>query len=257
MRYVLFFLCGVICSALKGQGNFAPRNLQVTVNKTTNLIFPSSIASIDRGSEHIIVQKSLNNILKVKADTSFTDTTNLSVITTDGKLYSFLVSYHASPELLNMDLGAGEVVTRDTALWNIASNANASRNNLYGLNYSIGQVQLSIVGIYAKEDKLVCKLRIENNSSFTYEVDKFRFYISAKNAGKRKAIQESEITSLLIQPGAALVRERQSVLIAVVLPKIAVGSGKVLRITLYEKNGERHLILKLPSKFILNAPIIH
>jgi conjugative transposon TraN protein len=256
MRSILLLIVLCVCSVVNAQVVFKQRNLQVTVNKTTNLIFPASIASVDRGAEHILVQKSMSNILRVKADTAFADTTSLSVITSDGKLYSFLVCFVLSPIELNIDLGAGEVVTRDTALTRIADTVVKMKSNLYGLSYSNGQVKMSVAGIYVCADKLVCKVRIENNSSLTYETGKFRIHVTAKNLGKRKAIQETEIMPLLVSPDETIVRERQSAVLSIVLPKIAVGSNKVLQIDAREKNGERHLSLRLPNKFILNATLI-
>lgn len=46
-----------------------PYHLAVTYNKTTNLVFPYAIKSVDRGSKDILVQKAkdVENILQVKA----------------------------------------------------------------------------------------------------------------------------------------------------------------------------------------------
>src|SRR5689334_10024769 len=73
-----------------------PYRLEVSYNKTTHLVFPLSIISIDRGSASILAQKApgVENILKVKADQKAFEETSLNVITSDGKLYSFLVCYN-------------------------------------------------------------------------------------------------------------------------------------------------------------------
>lgn len=250
---MILVLC-VGCT-VNAQVNLKPRALQVTVNKTTNLLFPASIANVDRGSDRIVVQKSVSNILRVKADTAFSDTTNLSVITSDGKLYSFLVSYASSPDVLTLDLGVGELVTVDTALFNLAGSVLKMKSNLYGLHYSVGNVQLTVAGIYTAKDKLIIKLRIENSSSLSFETGQIRFHVAAKKEGKRRAFQETEVMPLL-SPVSTIAREKQSVLLSIVLPKIAVDRQKIVRIDLNEKNGERHLSLRLPSKYILNALLI-
>jgi hypothetical protein len=58
---------------LKGNAQVADtvRQLAVSSNRTTSVVFPSSIVSVDRGSERIMVQKSISNILRVKADSVF------------------------------------------------------------------------------------------------------------------------------------------------------------------------------------------
>ena len=51
--------------------SFIPsEHLAITYNKTTNLIFPYSVQSIDRGSKDILVQqpKGTENIVQLKAD---------------------------------------------------------------------------------------------------------------------------------------------------------------------------------------------
>src|SRR4051812_37752723 len=65
-----------------------PYPLNITLNKTTNLIFPYAIKSVDRGSADVLAQKAkgVENILLVKAGKENFSETNLSVITADGKL---------------------------------------------------------------------------------------------------------------------------------------------------------------------------
>src|ERR1044072_5277671 len=81
-----------------------PYPLVVTYYKTTNLIFPYNIKSVDRGSKDILVQKAkgVENILQVKAGKMGFDETNLTVITADGKLYSYLLNYVDTPVVLNI-----------------------------------------------------------------------------------------------------------------------------------------------------------
>lgn len=72
-----------------------PTNLAISHNKTTNIVFPFSIVGVDRGSPDILVQKAQGaaHILQVKSSIADFDTTNLSVITGDGRLHSFILSY--------------------------------------------------------------------------------------------------------------------------------------------------------------------
>lgn len=255
MKSIVTILMLCVYLVTTGQSIVKPRCLQVTVNKTTNLIFPAMITSVDRGSERIVVQKSTPNILRVKADTVFNDTTNLSVITNDGKLYSFLVSYSVSPEILNLDLGGGEMVNKDTALFALANAALKMKNNLYGLRFSEGKVMLSIVGIYTTSDILICKLRITNTSSLSFDIGRFHFHVTGTTMGKRRPVQETEVSPLLVQSKSNIVREKQSDILAVVLPKVALSTKQVLQIDLQEKGGERHLSLRLPNQYILNAAL--
>src|SRR4051794_30412871 len=70
-----------------------PYPLKITLNKTTILVFPYAIKGVDRGSADVLAQKAkgVENILLLKAGKENFSETNLSVITADGKLYSFLL----------------------------------------------------------------------------------------------------------------------------------------------------------------------
>src|SRR6476659_3602301 len=89
--------------------------LEVTYYKTTNLIFPAAITSVDRGSQDILVQRATNveNILRIKADVKYFTETSLSVITADGKFYSFVVDYADQPAYLNINVNK---VSKDSIL---------------------------------------------------------------------------------------------------------------------------------------------
>src|SRR5688572_643489 len=68
-------------------------SLCIATDKTTSLIFPFAIKHVDRGTKDVLVQpvKEADNILLVKAATNNFSETNLSVITSDGSVYSFAV----------------------------------------------------------------------------------------------------------------------------------------------------------------------
>jgi hypothetical protein len=81
-----------------------PYPITVTYSKTTNLIFPYAIKSVDKGSRDLLVQKAIGveNILQVKAAKQWFGETNLTVVTADGGLFSYSVTYTDAPGNLNM-----------------------------------------------------------------------------------------------------------------------------------------------------------
>ncbi len=88
-----------------------PYHLAITFLKTTHLIFPYAIKSVDRGSPDILVQKAkgVENVLLVKAGRENFKESNLSVITADGKFYSFLINYSSIPSPLLFILQTGQM----------------------------------------------------------------------------------------------------------------------------------------------------
>jgi hypothetical protein len=89
------------------QAKLEPFKMQVTYSKTSHVIFPSPIRYVDLGSELLVANKAepIENVLRIKsAVRDFEEETNFSVITEDGKFYSFDASYSSYPEILSYDL---------------------------------------------------------------------------------------------------------------------------------------------------------
>ena len=88
-------------------GKIEPYKMEVTYDKTSHLIFPTAIRYVDLGSEYLIAGKAedAENVLRVKATVrDFEPETNFSVITNDGRFYSFNVYYSSYPEAMSYDL---------------------------------------------------------------------------------------------------------------------------------------------------------
>ena len=88
-------------------GKIEPYKMEVTYDKTSHLIFPTAIRYVDLGSEYLIAGKAedAENVLRVKASVrNFEPETNFSVITNDGRFYSFSVYYSSYPEATSYDL---------------------------------------------------------------------------------------------------------------------------------------------------------
>lgn len=256
MRPLLLFIQLIMVSPLIGQTTIPTRSLQVAWNKTTNLIFPAPIVSIDRGSTQVLVQKSTPQVLRLKADTVFVDTTNLTVITSDGQLYSFLVSYHASPTNLTIDLSTGTYVDKDTSLMAIVDKVKKQSNNFFGVRYSHGKVKLSVIGLYSTGELLAMKLRIDNHSSLSYSVGDIRVQILSMSTTRRTPNQATVITPLLLAPHYLKVAYKQSGIVVLLIPVTAFNQQQALELTLQEASGERHLRVYLSHRFLFDATLL-
>jgi hypothetical protein len=109
-------LTGLLQVEAYSQQSITPYRVAISYNKTSNIIFPYAIKSVDRGNPAVLVQKArgVDNILQVKAGREGFAQTNLTVITTDGQFYSFVVDYAAEPSVLNLSFknntnGQGEM----------------------------------------------------------------------------------------------------------------------------------------------------
>ncbi len=240
-----------------------PYKLEVTYNKTTNLVFPSAITTVDRGSQDILVQKAsgVENILRVKADAKNFSETNLSVITCDGKLYSFLVDYTDRPAYLNINVddkkGNAQADLSKDDLAATCEKAAVSEINIYSIKDENSLVSIELNGVYIKDNALFFKLGFENSSNLNYDIDQLRFYIRDKHKTKRTAIQEVEIQPLYISGDASGVKATTNVNLIAVLPKFTIPDGKFLMIQVMEKNGGRNLLLRVKNRHIIKAGLLN
>lgn len=238
--------------------------LEITDNKTTNLIFPAPIKSVDRGSKDILVQKAggVENILKVKADVKNFAETNLTVITSDGKLYAFNVAYNEHPAYQGVNLEkASPVIYSDpaTSQTDLAEYAKAvadSPSNIRRMNDSHAQISLALDALYNTDDVIFCRLQLRNRSSLNYDVEQLRFYIRDIQKSKRTATQENEIKPLYISGDTATIKGQAENTWIVALQKFTIPDGKYLAIEVMEKNGGRNLFIKVKNRHIMKTQII-
>jgi len=243
-------------------------NITVSSNKTSNLIFPYTIKSVDFGSSDLLAQKAngIDNILQVKATKENFEETNLSVITADGNLYSFLVNYSASPDLLNIRLkdlgnnldnkGAKILIPQNINEAMMMSDCkkiiNSEYNFLNKRDESNGSV-LFLKGIYVDKDILYLKLQVNNLSNINYDIDMLNFFIKDKTSSKRTAVQELPQEPLLIYNNIGSIHGASNHTFIVALPKFTILDKKIFMIQLTEKNGGRNLKLKLKNRIIVIA----
>ncbi len=252
-----------------------PFRLDITLNKTTNLIFPYSIKSVDRGSSDILAQKApqIENVLEVKASRKNFDQTNLSVITADGYLYSFLINYSNNPLELNynfsdhtgstvlMGLSKSPVHFTDSSmsekdLATYSHEVLASSGKVHGMKDHGFQVVLKINGISVKDDRMFFKFRMKNNTDLNYDIDQLRFFIRDEQRAKRTAIQEIEVIPVYTYKLPVTVHSLSRTDWIMVIPKITIPDKKYFIIEMTEKNGGRALHIKVRNKKLMESKII-
>jgi conjugative transposon TraN protein len=267
---VLMLLINLKGHAQNNNYAFIPSaQLTITYNKTTNLIFPYSVQSIDRGSKDILVQqpKGTENIVQVKADKPNFNQTNLSVITIDGKLYSFTVDYAAQPTQLNIIIqnkngNLTDSIFKQTVLLTSANNEAlfqavsekiSTTKAKHGKRDKNNQMEIQLNGIYINHDMLYFRLRLKNNSNVSYDVDDIKFTIKDKQKSKRTATQEMELKPVYKYGSFENIHADSSTSAIIALPKFTLPDSKYLYIQVLEKNGGRNLNLVLKNKQIMKA----
>ncbi|SDF14425.1 Bacteroides conjugative transposon TraN protein [Mucilaginibacter pineti] len=242
-----------------------PAGLAVSCYKTTNLIFPYAIKSVDKGSRDILVQKAggVENVLQVKAGKERFPQTNLTVITADGQLYSFVVDYAIQPQQLNVRLENNRpdkglvqfslAEDNEAQVKGIAETISAKNPLLSGIKAKNNDARMQLRGLYVKDDLFYFQLELENRSDIGYDVDQLRFFIRDLEIARRTAHQELELKPRQVLGNARVIHGHSKQTVVVAIPKFTIQDKKELQIQLTELRGARNLTLQLKNGQLVHA----
>ncbi|QJB29929.1 conjugative transposon protein TraN [Chitinophaga oryzae] len=248
-----------------------PLNLRVSFYKTTNLIFPYAVTSVDRGSRDLLVQKAkgVRNILQVKAGREYFSETNLSVVTEDGRFYSFVVQYDSFPSVLNLQFGKkldtdiyGGPIQLSADSLNAAEQhrtaelVRISKDRQWRIADKKFSMRLRLNAIYIRNDLFYFQVGLKNSSAINYYPDQIKFSIRDKKVARRTAYQEKIIQpKLILGPGNVITANSEAALVFV-LPKFTIPDKKHLYLYLTEKDGGRHLKIRIKNRQLVKAQAI-
>ncbi|WP_026632727.1 conjugative transposon protein TraN [Dyadobacter alkalitolerans] len=251
----------------------------INSTKTVHIIFPSEIKEVDAGIPEIITEitPSFNNVLKVKSitDEEFKES-NLTVLTAGGDLYSFIVNYQQTPEILNINVQknyeSDKIISRsfNASTFHksdfLIPNVNLSEKEIkerfsYILNSkksikNIGvrnhNVSAFLDNIYMDNSLVYMAVTVNNYSGVTYPIDFVKIYLRDVEGAKRQVIQEEELNIILLDNIDTL-EDKTSKSFVVAIPRITISSDKQLDFELYEAKGGRHLRFPINSKIVSKA----
>jgi conjugative transposon TraN protein len=264
---VLLSLC---CSQAIAQSILEIKRIEITYNKTSSLVFTTSIISVDRGSRDILAQKAqgVHNVLQLKAARENFPETNLTVITADGMLHQFAVTYARQPRELasniTASLSTGAITTpmifttemSEPQMEHYSETIEAAKPVIRLVNDRSHKMKLGLRGIYAVDDILFFRMELKNRSNVTYDVDYLRLFIRDKKKAKRTSSQELIVKPLFVHGNDQWIEgtHKQTVIYAV--RKFTIPDAKKLYIEIMEKAGGRHLSLPISNHTIVNAKLL-
>lgn len=268
--YSLFIIALLIAPKVFSQ-DFAYDSLNIAFNKTTSIVFPYSITSVDRGSRDVLAQKAhgVENVLQLKAANKTFPETNITVITADGKLHHFVINYLDNPKsyIHYISFLNRNTISEFPILFH--DNLNAARLALISkriLKFRVpgkvvgekkSNIKFSIKEIFIQDDLMFFKIQIRNASNVRYDIGSLRFYFRDREKVKRTATQEIEICPVHIEGKIEKITGQATIDAVYVLPKFTLADGKALEVDLIEKDGGRNLKLRLFNNKILQAKRIH
>ncbi|WP_060873545.1 conjugative transposon protein TraN [Myroides odoratus] len=278
MKYIL--LCLITVNTVTAQegsqsinlsnAEVTPYEVELTQNKTTHILFPSSIEYVDLGSNEIIANKveATSNVLRLKTIKEDITATNFTVITSDGKYYSFNATYKEEPIQLSYDLikfekqvskKQSEVLFKDlgntsSSLANLFMKAIIKKNkkelNIKSKSYA---VEARLKSIYTQDGKLYFYISINNKSNLPYTVEYISFKIKDRRTSKRTTIQEMTLKLIRSYSDYQTINSQSKQDNVFILDQFTLSDKQVLLIEIKEKNGVRSQILKVKNSDLLRS----
>lgn len=257
-------------------GKIEPYQMEVTYDKTSHLIFPTAIRYVDLGSEYLIAGKAddAENVLRVKASVKdFEQETNFSVITNDGRFYSFNVHYSTNPlalsyDLLTMQKAVEKANGNDVLFEELGSSSPSLAGLLMETIYKkdkriikhIGAksfgIQFILKGIYIHNGKYYYHTEIRNKSNVPFEIDFINFKVVDKQVAKRTVVQERPLIPLRTYKPLGGISGNMTEQNVFLLDQFTIGDDKILQIEIFEKNGGRHQTLQVENSDLIKARLI-
>jgi conjugative transposon TraN protein len=241
----------------------APHELPITHTQTTSIIFPYAIQSVDRGSNDVLAQpwKGAKNILLLKAAQKNMSSTNVTVVTTDGQFYCFLLHYDEHPLVTSVQ------VERDTGLCLKAQLANqpVTADSLEAIGERLNRqpakmlfstnrdfVQLWLRNIAVDSLSMWFTFRLSNYSAIGFTPDICRFYIKERHQAKRTAVQEKPLAPLYMNT-LRTIGYSSPLTFTAAFPPFTIKRSQRFYVQLAERSGARILILPIRYKRLLKA----
>lgn len=250
------------------EGNYAsPYNIEVNDKQQTHFILPEEIVYVDFGNELEVNKASgVDNILALRATKENISPTNVSVITSSGKFYTFNLKYSSSPESFSfvIDTPKRERVAlfdnnelTSTQKENIRTEINTRFQSISKLTEDFAGIRFAVTNIFIDKDILYFKFKITNYSNIDYQPDFVRFYIQDAKILKKTTVQQLEQVPLFFFDQPKRINAHDTKIFSVALNKFTIPDKKILIVEMQESSGGRHFIIKVKNRDIIEAEILN
>lgn len=251
--------------------------LYLSTKYISHCIFPTDIIYADLSNTEEIAARIVEegkNKLALKANRPFAELASVSAEEANGVFHTYILKYADNPPLLTMDTRS-----KKTALAAFTGGSRRPRYNsvdgefsnslkkedapllsevmeqerrLYHLARQAYDIRFNVENIFSYSDITYIVLSIENGSQISYETADAVFVIEPRRTGRKRVVYETNL-SPKNKFGALTAAPGQTAKIAYSFDKTTLSNEQLLKIYLYEKNGQRNIELTLNYRDINNA----
>lgn len=228
---------------------------------TTHVIFDTDLTYVDLSNDLFVAAKIIDqnrNMLAIKGLNAFASLTSVSALESNGRIHTFIVGYNNSPGSLIRDMRVS--MSPDGRHVSLNRNSDApilsDMVNMDQQLFHIGDKKHGILvlceEIMSYSDITYVVLSLENKSGVSYQTKDATFVIESRRKGKRTVHFEKTVFPNG-RHGSLSVKSGGVTKIAYSFQKTTLSDDQVMKIYLYEDNGQRNLEMTVSAKDINRA----
>ena len=233
--------------------------------KNVALFFPNPIRQGITGASHFVFtynreKEQYFGLLQAKPGTE----SNLLAVTSDGKVYSYILKYSEKLTKLNYFIDEDESIGNESPVMQIPKTGNSittsnkDRTAYFGRasEYLLRSGSETIAtkrkeGIRLRLRKMVYDasevylvIEVRNKSGINFEIDYLNVYRTNGNNKRKASFQRLEQEAMYKHKMSKSIANGQSQRFVFVLPKFVLGDNEKLMLELKELNGSRNVVLE-------------
>lgn len=263
MRLITLIIAMLYCLAVNAQTD----TLKISTAYTTHIIFSTDITYADLSNNRIVAAKIVEhnrNILAVKAKCPFEETTSISALEANGTMHTYIVGYEENPQSLIVDEREQATIASKEGQMrtNVTSNRRSDAPTLSQMSsclqalYHIGARKYGIMvlceNIISYSDMTYIVLSLENRSSVSYNITDATFVVESKKKSKRSVVFEQTLFPKN-RFGTLSTEAGHKQIMVYSLNKQTLSENQVIKVYLYEEDGQRNLEMTIDTKDINKA----
>jgi conjugative transposon TraN protein len=239
-----------------------PERIGINSYNDVHLIFPGEVRYIDFGSDNVLAEpaRDLQNVVRVSLVNDLPAPTNVSVVASD-QFYTFDFFYDRSQDNFSYVIGdpAGSPVLldredlTDSSKEDITARIAQKGRTIHNLGQRKNKIEFSIRNVFIRDNKLIFRFSIINESNIKYDIDYLKFYTVDKKRNKKTASQIIESQPLFIDNFSNLIEGKSENIFIVGFEKFTIPDNKYFIIEINERNGGRHISFEINNRDIIDA----
>lgn len=256
---VLLIVSCLIGYCVSAQETKTPQ-LQISHLGTTTVLFPSAIKELDIGSREVVSKRVADkpNCIWIKAVSEHLQPTNITILTSDDRLYVLKVAYSEAPTTWVLKVDTSHAMLLDgisvkgkqpEEVEEISQNDERPKQRERSLIKKSNQGLRAILRLWAyQEGSYLMEWELRNRAAVPFELGQVQYWIVTNNQSKRSANQSVAIPVHAIHTGTTAIQQERKQKIMVTVPTFWLTKNQYVKVVWMDKKGERHLQVKIKPR---------